>query len=715
MNIGRTKWLGLAVFLGLTCLVAQAQTPTPPYIGVVKQMNTTGEICPGGYIDVSIHLVGAGSTAFLRYPINAVSVIDKSGSMSYGGTIGWNEFLEPPYAPIGTPGYNQTRYNPYATTVWAAWKFYQYFVDNPPSIGYDDYGGLVFYSNRTGLPGAYAQVTPTPIQRVRNNPLDPSHKNYWWHNRLARQYPPGGGTAIGPAMQFSRDIIDGMPLHVPIYTPGNPTPSTPKPSVEGNNFMVVLTDGQPNDYWTPAPSEQPPWAHTAYSHCIEMARRCALGSPWGAYNDVWDITIFTIGLGSSVDTGLLSILADPWNWAYMSGTPTPTDANHGFFTWALTEDDLIDAFEAIAGTIVSNLAGSDIYVLEVVPSTNMLCPGGETVLTEIDPSTINPPPTILPPSTPGNSPEYTWNFQELFIGDELEITFTMMIPTAAPTGVFSLIECPSSNITYLDYQGIPAETPIYDPGFMMGICDGPTHTPTPSPTMTPTPTCIPGPLFYDDFETANFNMWDSAGPTWGVSVYADSDYAYAGDYFAYFAGSELPPPEFGYNEGSVVKFLNFADPIRPGAVLECYVRIKGFSFPQKDGKPELDDPYDIFIVEVSDFNGHFVYKDLDYQDMQDDYFQVRLPLTDFAGSDAVRIRMLSYFPVTVQDPPPSSNEPMAFLDEVLVWDFCYAPSPTPTPTDPMGPIIPSTSSRGIGVILMIISILIVIPLLRRAG
>nr|HPQ40723.1 hypothetical protein [bacterium] len=151
MSISRMKWLGLAVCMCLASLAVHAQTPTPPYIGVVKQLNTTGEICPGGYIDVSIHLVGAGSTAFLRYPINAVSVIDKSGSMSYGGSIGWNEFLEPPYGTYGTGGYNQLRYNPYAATVWAAWKFFQYFVDNPPSIGYDDYGGLVFYSARSSL------------------------------------------------------------------------------------------------------------------------------------------------------------------------------------------------------------------------------------------------------------------------------------------------------------------------------------------------------------------------------------------------------------------------------------------------------------------------------------------------------------------------------------------------------------------------------------
>ncbi|HPQ39879.1 MAG TPA: VWA domain-containing protein, partial [bacterium] len=569
---------------------------------------------------------------------------------------------------------------------------------------------------RSSLPGTYAQVTPTPIQRVRGNPLDPAHKNFWWHNKLAREYPPGGGTAIGPAMQFSRDMIEGMPLHVPIYTPGNPTPSTPKPTVEGNDFMIVLTDGQPNDYWTPAPSEIPPWSNNAYSHCIEIARRSTLGSPFGAYNDVWDITIFTIGLGSQVDTNLLALLADPWNWAFMNGTPTPTDANHGFFTWALTEDDLIDAFEAIAGTIVSNLAGSDIYVLEVVPATNLQCPDGATVLTEIDPSTINPPPTILPPSTPGNSPEYTWNFQELFIGDELEITFRMNIPTAAPTGVFSLIECPASNITYLDYQGIPAETPIYDPGFMMGICDGPTHTPTPTPTVTPTPTCVPGPLFYDDFETGDFSLWDSAQPAWGVHVFNDSNYSYAGDYFAYFAGSELPSV-FGYNEGSTIKIIDFSDPIRPGAVLEFYVRVKGFSFPQKSNKSGLDDPdqYDIFLAEVSDFYGNFVYQALDYSDMTDDYIQVRLPLTVFAGSDAVRIRLLSYYPVTVHDPDPSSNEPMAFVDEVLVWDFCYAATPTPTPTQPQGPIIPATSPRGIGIILLIVSILLVVPLIRRAG
>ncbi|MBN1296017.1 VWA domain-containing protein [bacterium] len=719
MRIGINKWLLVSLAAVLCGSAATAQTPTPPYIGIEKQMTTLGEICPGGYIDISIRLTGAGTTAFLRNPINAVCVIDKSGSMGanpYGYDVAWNESAEPPYAPVGT--YPLTRRNPYVATVWAAWNFYKYFIDNQPSLGHDDFGGLVYYSNGSAIPGysngVYAVTTPTTIQRVRDNPVSVAHKNFWWHSKLAREYPPQGGTAIGPAMQYARNLINVMPLHVPSYFPGTPTPITPKPTIDGENFMILLTDGQPNDYWTPGPSEVPGWSSNAYVHAIEMAKRCSLGSPWGSYSQVFDTTIFTIGLGSQVDTSLLSILADPWNWAYMNGTPTPTDANHGFFSWALTEDDLVDAFEAIAGTIVSNLAGTDIYVFEMVPAVDAMCPGGATVFTQIDPASVNPPPTIIPPATPGGNPVYTWNFQELYIGDELEITFRMEIPMAAPTGVFSLIECPESQISYTNYQGISETTPIFDPGFMMGVCGGPTDTPTPTPTPTLTPTCIQEVLFFDDFESGDFSLWESSGPTWGLQAHLNNALAFSGNYFAYFAGSENPVG-FGFNEASMLKIIDFSSPVRPGAVLEFYVRLKGFSFPQMLDKSGFDDPneYDLFIAEVSDGNGHFTYVPLDYSDVKDDYFHVRMSLMDFAGSMAVRIRLLSYFPVTVFNPDPSSNEPMVFIDDVMVFDYCYDNTPTPTPTQPQGPIIPATSRNGLGIIILAITMLIGVPLIRR--
>ena len=307
-------------------------------------------------------------------------------------------------------------------------------MDHPPSLGYDDYGGLVFYGYNTspaGVPGAYAQTTPTPIQRVRDNPLDPAHKQFWWFNRLSRQAYTGN-TAMGPGMQAGRSVIAAMPMHVPWYGAGTPTPVETKPPIPGNNFMIVMSDGRPNLYWSAGAGEVPSWPDNAYAHAIEMARRLSLQSAYGAYTQTWNTTIFTLGLGSQVDTLLMTMLADPWNPAYWGGTPRPAVANYGFFSWALTENDLIDTFEAIAGNIVSNLAGSDIYVLEIIPSMSGMCPGGTTVLTEIVPDSWNYTPTVIPPATPGGSPGYTWNFNELLIGDELEITFQMAVPTNAP-------------------------------------------------------------------------------------------------------------------------------------------------------------------------------------------------------------------------------------------------------------------------------------------
>lgn len=712
---------GLSVLCMLLGSVSiYAQTPNPPHIEVTKEMLTLGEICPGGVIDISITLTGAGSTAYLRYPVNAVCVIDKSGSMGFGGNVGYNVNLEPPYAAVGTPGYTGTWQNPYVATIWAAWKFYQYFVDHPPQTGYDDYGGLVFYDYNTvpsGVPGAFAQSTPTPIQRVRDNPLDPAHKQFWWFDRLSRQAYQGN-TAMGPGMQYTRGLLAAMPMHVPWYGPGTPTPATPKPPIQGNKFMVLMSDGRPNLHWTPGPGEVPSWPGNNYAHAIEMARRISLQSPYGAYTQTWNTTIFTLGLGSEVDTLLMTMLADPWNPAYWGGTPRPSNANYGFFSWALTEEDLIDTFEAIAGNIVSNLAGSNIYVLEMIPAVSGSCPGGANVFTEIVPDSWNYTPTVIPPATPGGNPQYTWNFNELLIGDELVITFQMAIPTYAPLNTPSLIECPESAISYTNYDGFEESYGINDPGFNIGLCDGPTVTPTFTQTPSPSPTCIQQTLFFDDFETGDFSLWDNAIPTWGAQVYSNNSYAHNGDHFAFLAGCE-EEVGFGPHNSYLFRILSLDEPVRPGAVLEFYVRLKNFIFPQKfGGGSGFDDPqeYDLFMIEITDLNGHFWFDEFTFFDMKDDYFQVRAPMQAFAGSDQVRIRLLANFPITTHDPDPwDSVEPMVFLDDVMVYDFCYEPTPTPTPTPPPYPYIPATSSKGIAVTLLIIGIMIAIPIIRRAA
>lgn len=699
---------------------ALVSAQTPPHIEISKELEDTGtEICPGAILDVTIRLTGAGSTAFLREPVNAVSVIDKSGSMTWGGTVAYNEFLEPPYAPIGTPGYTSTGSSPYVETIWAAWKFYEYFCHHPPLAGEQDYSGLVWYGYAYGgsgrpwqyvVPGQYPVLTPTPIQRDPD-PYSPLHKSYWWHSVLARE-PVGGNTAMGPAMQVARNILGAMP-----------EPERP-------NFMLMMSDGRPNEYWTPQPSENPPWSQTGtttwrcYMHAIEIARRTSLSEPLNdaygrVYPQVWDTTIYTLGLGSQVDTLLMNQLSDPWDPVYWGGIPRPENSHQGFFAWALTENDLIDTFEEIAGHIISNVAGSQIYVLEIIPSINGECPGGGNAFTEIIPNSWNYPPTVIPPDPddPTQNYTYTWDFSELLIGDEIEITFQMMVTDDVPLDTAGLlIECPESEVNYTNYLGTPLAFEIIDPGFTTGLCDGPTATPTETPLPTATPTCIQETLMFDDFEMGDFVEWDGHGPDWGVKVFEDSNYAHDGDYFAYFAGCMDDPPDgYGPSEAHLIKFLDFSDPIKPGAVLECYIRLKGLAAPQKSGGGSKDgEPYDLFMIEITDENNNYTLDQLSFFDQTNKYFHYRKSLQQFAGSQYVRIRFFSYFPVTIYNPQPSSSEPMVFIDDLIVYDYCYEPTPTPTPTPAPPPPIPTTSPKGVGLTLLIIGILIGIPVLRKA-
>ena len=222
-------------------------------------------------------------------------------------------------------------------------------------------------------------------------------------------------------------------------------------------------------------------------------------------------------------------------------------------------------------------------------------------------------------------------------------------------------------------------------------------------------------LFFDDFESGDFSLWDDAVPTWGVEVFNSSTYAHEGDHFAFMAGSE-DVSGFGPHESYLFKILSFDNPIRPGAVLEFYVRLKGFTFPQKlaSGFDDIQ-AYDLFAIEVSDLNSHFWFQELTYFNQISGYFHIRVPLLSFAGSDMVRIRLIANFPTTTYNPQPWNNsEPMVFIDDLSVYDYCYEPTPTTTPTSPPQPYIPATSSEGIGLTLFIIGLLILVPIVRRA-
>lgn len=711
----------MVILMAMLSVSAWAQTP--PHVQITKELQETGEeICPGAILDVTIRLSGAGSTAYMREPINAVVVIDKSGSMNFGGKVGYDKNKEPPYAPQGTPGYNQQRDAPFVQTVWAAWKFYEYLIFNAPTLGTVDHGGLVWYSANdrpAGVPGTYAVRTPTPIQR-HSDPSSLAHKIFWWDNYLSKPLA-SGGTAMGPGMQEARDIIGAMR----------------KDNPDRPNFMVMMSDGQPNLYWTPrstpmgaTPREEPPWPNTgstnyrSYMHAIEIARRSSLaeelneGTEGRYYPQVWDTTIYTLGLGIGVDHNLMNQLADPWHPSWWDGKPRPPQSHTGFYAWAQTENDLIDTFEAIAGHILSNVAGSEIQVLEIVPSFDGMCPGGAESYTEIVPNSWNYPPTIIPPAPgdPDQNYRYTWDFSELLIGDEIEITFQMMVTDDVPLNATGLlIECPESEVSYKNYLGTPQAFEIVDPGFTTGDCDAPTPTPTFTPTPTPTPTCAPETLMFDDFEAGNFDEWDYHDPNYGVKISKNANYAHSGEYFAFFAGCEPGSPGgLGTNEAVMLKRLDFSDPIRPGAVLEFYMMIKGFVAPQKSGR-DIQLPYDMFTIEITDEHSRRIVDQYAYGDLPiGKYFHYRKSLQPFAGSNQVRIRLLTYFPVTTVDPhPDDSGEPMVFIDDVLVYDYCYEPTPTPTATPVPPPPIPSTSPRGIGLALLIIGLIIGLPMLRK--
>lgn len=701
----------MVILMAMLSVSVWAQTP--PHIQITKELQETGEeICPGAILDVTIRLSGSGSTAYLREPVNAVVVIDKSGSMTWGGSIRYNEYMEPPYAPAGTPGYTGSHSTPYVQTIWAAWKFYEYFCFNSPVVGTQDHGGLVWYGYASNVPGNYPVRTPTDIQR-HSDPYSYSHKTFWWHNHLARE-SVGGNTAMGPGMQVARDIIGAMP-------------DKTRP-----NFMLMMSDGRPNEYWTPRPSEQPKWPTTGsasyiyYMHAIEIARRSSLAGPLNDgpnrnYPQYWDTTIYTLGLGSQVDTLLMNQLADPWDPAYWGGQSRPENSHAGFFAWALTENDLIDTFEAIAGHIISNVAGSEIHILEIVPSFDGMCPGGAESYTEIVPNSWNYPPTIIPPAPgdPDQNYRYTWDFSELLIGDEIEITFQMMVTDDVPLDTGGLlIECPESEVNYFDYLGTPRAFEIVDPGFTTGDCDADTPTPTATPTPTLTPTCAPETLMYDDFESGSFQEWDYHEPNSGVKIYRNANYAHSGEYFGFFAGCPAGSPGgLGTNEAVMLKMLDFSDPIRPGAALEFYMMIKGFIAPQKSGTGgrDIQHPYDMFTIEITDEHNHRIVDQFVYGDVPvGKYFHYRTSLQPFAGSKHVAIKLLTYFPVTTVDPQPGDNsEPMVFIDDVLVYDYCYEATPTPTATPVPPPPIPSTSPRGIGLTLLIIGLIIGLPMLRK--
>ncbi len=711
----------LSFIMLLTVSYAGAQVVEPPHLVIEKVLNTGGTICPGFTIDVSVTLTGSGTAGFVREPIDVVCLIDRSGSMTFGGRCGWNEYLDPPYGPLGAP-YTQTRYHPFVDAIWAAWKFYDYLVDVPPSIGYVDYGGLFFYS--TTVPETESVTTPTPVQLDTygvDTPVPPTpnqSKQFWWHNQLADS-GVGGSTAIGPALQLGKQFLAGMPTHPapPTVSPGTPTPDVTYPAVQGRRYMVLLTDGRPNVAWSPTPTPfgnttpppGPSWGTSAYQHAIEMARRSTLVAPFGGYNDFNSITIYTVGIGSGVESNLMQQIASPWSYPFIpTQTPLPENAKYGEYKWAQTESDLIDMFQQIAAAITNDRAGKDITINENWGNGGM-CPGGEEIHTSIVPGSWNIAPTIVP----GPPDTYRWFFPELLVNDSITLTFQIEVESGLPDGTFTLLECPSS-VEYTSYHGFPQQQDIVDPGLTIGACttpiDTPTATRTPSATPTNTPTCIPEILLSESFESGTMTQWEGYGPSTQVRLLDDETEAYEGDYCLYFAGSDSVG---GPNEAYASLVLSLHDPIRFGTVLSFRIKLDNFETIEKSGRDGRAGD-DRFVVAVS--GDHLLMEEFGPAE-EDEFgshvwFYWSMDLSSFAGQD-ITIMFRSDFPTTYPNPDPQSNAAMVMIDSIQIADFCYEGTPTPTASPTPPEAIPTTSQAGLVTLLALVSLLLIFPFIRK--
>ncbi len=733
MNIRSVLMVFGVIVLALPFVYADpTPTPVPRGIDIEKTFTQSGdELCPGDIIDVRLRLTGVGEVEIIREPLNVVVLVDKSHSMGFDGWLGWNPDLEPPYGtgpdyPVPTPipaWWGPGGNSPYVETIWAAWKFFEYLIEHPPTDPNDqDIAGLVYYGCSHSIhpdvpeyfqvPGDIPILTPTPV--VQNPDYQhPDNKQFWWFEHLAEE-PMGGNTAMGPAMQVARDILGAMSAQNP----------------DSRNVMVLMTDGQPNHYYTPAPGEEPPWpisgsnVNRATTHAREIARRSTLAEPLDqggnrVYPQVWDTTIHSLGLGNLVNNALMQELVDPWNPNYWGGMARPAGSHRGVYTYVQTGSEIEEAFIQIAQAITSDVAGEDIAVTEVIPSImggGSICPGGEVLITEVIPGSFNPPPSeIIPPGDINETYQYKWNFDEIYIDQIIDITFQVRILSEDewPEGVDyfdeHFIECPGSILEYRPPGSMStSQQSIDDPMFEFDLC------------ITPTPTCVPEVVFFDDFEEGDFEKWDMAFPDSGIRVYNSATYAYDGDFFVLFGGCShdegQPPYETCDEESVMFVFLDFSDPVRQGPVLEMYLRHVNFAFPMKSGG---GDPtiYDRIIIDVMDENGRRTFKEINHishGQSANDYLHIRMCLQQFAGSEQVRVRLTSYFPFTFPDPHPWGGEPMVFVDDILVYDYCYDPTPTPTPAPAPPQPIPATGRGGIGLTLIIIGLLILVPMLRKA-
>ena len=450
-------------------LVMGTIAQTAPYLTVEKFAPNDDIVYPGSAVQVVITLTGRGDPPD-RLPIDVVNVVDKSQSMAESPS-GWNSDLDPPYGPQSPP-YMDEAWIPMGQVVWAVWKFYEFLFLYPPIDGFRDCGGLVFFSDPDipdGVPGVFAVTTPTPVQVGNPEPSWHETRQFWWFDHLSQQTSGEGSTAMGCGMQYALGLLDAMPPH--------PAPSQ-TPAVTGDRHMIVITDGRPGAFWTPAPEMTPSWSDP-YSHCVEMARMASLCAPWGDYSQFFSTTIHSIGLGSAVESLLLQQIADPFDPVFWGGTPVPENVKHGEYYWLATTDDLTWVYQSIARSITGCVGGRDIQIVENWARANGLCADGNPLHVSIVPDSWN----ITPEINPGDPPVYTWRFDQVGLGDTAWITFMIRIDDDAPIGTSILMECPESHLIYTNSDGVEVEIPIPDPGIFIAA---PPSTPTISPETTPT-------------------------------------------------------------------------------------------------------------------------------------------------------------------------------------------------------------------------------------
>ncbi len=320
--------------------------------------------------------------------------------------------------------------------------------------------------------------------------------------------------------------------------------------------------------------------------------------------------------------------------------------------------------------------------------------------TETPTNTPTDTPTGAPTGTPTNTPTHT----------ATPSNTPTLTPTPTPTSTDTPTPTPTDTPTPTPtstHTPTPTMTPT--PSNTPTFTNTPTPTNTPTNTPTPTPYCVQELIFSDGFEGDNFDNWDEASPEWGLQILHDRNFTCWGAGTAYFAGAGQGIYD-GIHHAILKNNLDFSNPYRYGAVLEFYVSVQNFIQPQKADSKTFEQYQDSFAIQIISDN-HYTFEVYQAEEESDSYFHEQISLHEFAGDSNVTIIFSSYFPVTTEAPSPWSTEPMVFLDEVRIRDYCFDATPTPIPVP--CPVIPAMSAAGAIILIVIISVFFISPTLRK--